>query len=401
MKKILIICQCATNKGDRAVAEYLIEQLQGREVQLTLSTTEPALWSHLTDVEVIPMGYRRIFPKLKNRFLEKVSRNLNSKYYDLFVFPDLIREESKHKKCLRTSREFITRVQEADLVIVTGGHHVTSIRNPNALFAITYDIGLAALYAKRLVFWSQTIGPLEFSDPEADAFFGRVLGRADRICIRDANSSRCLARYPALEPKKIVKSYDSVFGFGNLEVTPLSAREKKVGVSIFNGLKKSIAAYPAIAKLLDHFVSRGYALEFFRMENDDKELADIHKLTALMQTKPRISVFPFRSSTREHLKELSGCQFFVGHKTHSVIMSLATATPLLSLCYHEKTRDFMKDYGLEHFALDDEQLAPAEAVAVADRLMCEAESVHEAMILRSKEIAEQVATDLRRIIDGA
>lgn len=399
MKKIMIICQCATNKGDRAIAEYLIERLRGKDIQLTLSATEPELWANLKDVEVIPMGYRRVFPQFRNSFLDKVSRELNGKYYDLVLFPDLIDEKSMHKKCLRTSRDFIERVKAADLVIVTGGHHITSIRNRNALFAITYDIGLAALYAKRLVLWSQTIGPLEFTNSDAEAFFARVLGSAQRIYIRDANSSRCLERFPELPKERILKSYDSVFGFGDGKVPELAARQKKVGISIFNGLKKSVAVYPEIAKLLDHFVNRGYALEFFRMESNDKELEDIQRLVSLMKTQPDIQVFPFQSSTREHLKEMSTCQFYVGHKTHSVIMALTTATPLLGLCYHEKTLDFMKDYGLEDFAVDDENLDPQQVIPIIDRLISEADTVHKTMIERSTQIARQVAKDLRSILD--
>ena len=399
MKKIMIICQCATNKGDRAIAEYLIERLRGEDVQLTLSATEPSLWSHLKDVEVIPMGYRRVFPQFKNRLLEKVSRELNGKYSDLFVFPALIDKNSKHKKCRRISCDFIRKIQESDLVIVTGGHHITSIRNKNALFAITYDIGLAALYAKRLVLWSQTIGPLEFTNSDAEDFFARVLGSAQRIYIRDANSSRCLERFPALPKERILKSYDSVFGFGDRNVPELAARQKKVGISIFNGLKKSVAVYPEIAKLLDHFVNRGYALEFFRMESNDKELEDIHRLVALMKAQPDIQVFPFQSSTREHLKEMSTCQFYVGHKTHSVIMALTTATPLLGLCYHEKTRDFMKDYGLEHYAVDDEALDHRQVIPLIDELIAEADTVHKIMLERSERIALQVSDDLRSILD--
>lgn len=396
MKKILIACQYATNKGDRAVAEYLLFQLKKQEdVHITLSTNRPELWAHICDerTKVIGMGYQDRTVFLKNSFSRKVSRKLNRIYYQKKVFPDMMSTSSTHKRCLKESAAYIEELKQADLVIVTGGHHITSIRSENALFDVTYDIGLISLYAKRYILWSQTIGPLEFSDPVAKDFFGRVLSGAEAVFIRDANSKTCLdGLYPELTNVKT--SYDSVFGFGSLQKLPFEKREKKVGISIFNGLKKAFATFDAIAAMLDHLAEKGYAIEFFRMEHSDKEQQDIQTVIDKMKVKADVRTFPFKSSTLEHLQELEKCSMYIGYKTHSVIMSLTTATPLLGICYHRKTRDFMADYDLQQYAIDDEELTAEKGIALAEKIEHSAAQIHSSMCRRSAEIAAIIEKDL-------
>ena len=93
MRKILIACQCASNKGDRAIAEYLVKQLSEYvDTEIILSTTDPSLWLSLKEkgIKVIETGYRDFSRKIKTPFLNKVARNIVSLFYRLFVFPDLI-----------------------------------------------------------------------------------------------------------------------------------------------------------------------------------------------------------------------------------------------------------------------------------------------------------------------
>lgn len=401
MKKILIACQYATNKGDRAIAEYLIYQLKKQpDVAIILSTNQPELWENIRDerTQVIGLGYSDRSVAMKPGFAKKVVRKLTAKYYHRRVYPDMMTEESDHKLLWKRSRSYIETVRSADLVIVTGGHHITSIRAGNALFDVTYDIGLISLFAKRYVLWSQTIGPLSFTKPEAQAFFGRVLKRAEAVYIRDDNSRTCLQElYPGLT--NVRKSYDSVFGFGELEKLPYAQRDRKVGISIFNGLPKAYQTFDTIAIMLDSFAAKGYAVEFFRMEHGEKEFQDICNITEKMRYKKWVKVFPFGTSTLEHLKEMSTCSCYIGYKTHSVIMALTTATPLLGICYHPKTRDFMADFGLAEYAVDDVVLTAELGVVMAEKIEANAEQIHTVMAKRAEEMAAQMAADLFAMLE--
>ena len=401
MRKILIACQCASNKGDRAIAEYLIAQLKKEsDIEITLSTTDPTLWCSLSEqgVKVIGTGYRTFSQKTKNSFLIRVLRNIDKILYDVFIFPNLIKKDGKHKFCNRISKKFIEEVKSSDVVIVTGGHHITSIRNKNALFSITYDIGLISLYAKKYILWSQTIGPLDFSDERAKIFIGNIIKNAEKVYIRDENSLKCIEDIYG-NSDNLVKSYDSVFGFGNKSFPQYADRKQKVGVAIFNGLKKAFDTYDVLAQMLDRYASLGYDIEFFRMEYDHKEESDIRSVISKMKVKGNVSVFAFTSSTIDHLNEVASCKLFVGYKTHSIIMALTTGTPLIAIAYHQKSIDFMKSYGLDDYAILDEELTIEKVLALMDKLSENAESIHLLQKESSYALAEQIQNDFMREMD--
>jgi len=389
--KVLVACQSATNKGDRAIAEYLISQLLESEHEVVLSTTHPKLWESISDkISVIGMGYKSTGENAKNRFVKKFFRVFNRLVRDKILFASLISPKSKHLICRCVSKEFVASVKRADLVIVTGGHHITSIREKNALFQFTYDIGLVSLYAKRYVLWSQTIGPLEFSSDKAKIFIENTIKNAEKVFIRDENSLSCIKSvYGSFD--NLVKTYDSVFGYGDIDVRDVHEREKKVGISIFNGLKKAFKTYDVIAQMLDMFASYGYAIEFFRMEHDDFELENIKQVVSLMKQKADISIYPFLSETEEHLREVASCRCFIGYKTHSIIMALTTATPLIAIAYHKKSADFMKDFGLEEYVVSDEELC----VENSNRLIYKLNENLKEIQLKEKKVAQLMAKQLK------
>ena len=389
--KVLVACQSATNKGDRAIAEYLISQLLESGHEVVLSTTHPKLWESNSDkISVIGMGYKSTGENAKNRFVKKFFRVFNRLVRDKILFANLISPKSNHRLCRCVSKEFVASVKGADLVIVTGGHHITSIREKNALFQFTYDIGLVSLYAKRYVLWSQTIGPLEFSSDKAKNFIENIIKNAEKVFIRDENSLSCInSVYGSFD--NLVKTYDSVFGYGDIDVRDVLDREKKVGISIFNGLKKAFKTYDVIAQMLDMFASYGYAIEFFRMEHDDFELENIKQVVSLMKQKADINIYPFLSKTEDHLKEVASCRCFIGYKTHSIIMALTTATPLIAIAYHKKSADFMKDFGLEEYVVSDEELC----VENSSHLICKLNENLKEIQLKEKKVAQLMAKQLK------
>lgn len=399
-KKILIACQCATNKGDRAIAEYLISELSKYpSAQLTLSTTEPELWGSLSDrsVKVIGTGYKRLRSFSKISFINKIVREIEFLFYRFVCFNELIYNINKCFFCKIVSSTFIKNINESDLVIVTGGHHITSIRNKNALFAITYDIALISRFSSRYVLWSQTIGPLDFTNLRIKNFFRGILVGAESIYLRDQNSFACIHRLYG-DISNLIKSYDSVFGYGGEKYNNYSLRKKQVGISIFNGLLKAKKVNGYLVDLLKHCLSQGYDVEFFRMEYEQKELDDINRMIEVLPNKERIRVFDFNSTAEEHMNELATCQCFIGYKTHSVIMSLTTATPLLGICYHIKTKDFMKDYGLENYAAIDTEIEEQDLPRLFDTIIKNAKSIHDIEYAKSLEISKTITDDFHNMI---
>ena len=297
----------------------------------------------------------------------------------------------KHLLCKLWSKKFVKAVEEMDLVIVTGGHHITSIREKNAFFSYTYDIGLIHLFAKKYVLWSQTIGPLSFTSDKAKRFFGDVIKQAEKVFIRDENSLKCIHELYG-QVDNLVKTYDSVFGYGSMEVPDVSQREKKIGVAIFDGLKKAFKTYDTFAKMLDKYVADGYAVEFFRMEHNDAEQNSIQQIISKMEQKGDIRIHPFMTTTQAHLEEVASCKYFIGYKTHSVIMALTTATPLIAVAYHKKTVDFMNDYGLGAYAIPDEELDMEKA----EKCMALLEENMAQIQQKERQTAQMMAAQLKK-----
>ena len=79
-------------------------------------------------------------------------------------------------------------------------------------------------------------------------------------------------------------------------------------------------------------------------------------------------------------------------------MSLTTATPVFAICYHKKTRDFMNDYELGEFAVDDEQLNFEKGTLLIDKMLENADEIHMKMSQKSREIADFVERDLNEVI---
>lgn len=398
--KILIACQCATNKGDRAIAEYLLSQvLKIKDIEIILSTTSPTLWTNLKDqnIKVIGMGYRSICKASQPVILRKITRTIQKYLYDPLLFSSLISPKKKHYLCNIISSKFINFISEVDMVIVTGGHHITSLREKNALFSFTYDIGLISLYSKKYFLWSQTVGPLDFTSIEAKNFFKKVFINANAVYLRNNESIQTIEKLYGCLPN-ILKTYDSVFGYGSISFENYNDRKRKIGISIFDGLRKAFNTFEIIAHILDHFVNKGYEIEFFRMEYDKAELNSIHKIIKLMKKEARYTIFPFETTTLEHLYEISSCSFFIGYKTHSVVMALTTATPLLAIAYHEKTIDFMRDFGLEKYSVFDENLTEIETMNTVFEIEKSARSIHKQELETSFSLAEEIKQDLENMV---
>ena len=401
MKKVLIACQCSSNKGDRAIAEYLISQLeQYNDINVVLSTTDVSLWNmdNHRNVKVIGAGYRHLHISSKYSLVNRIIRQLEFLFYRYLCFGELIYRKESAPICKYVSSKFVNEIKNSDLVIVTGGHHITSIRNKNALFAITYDIALISLYARKYVLWSQTIGPLEFTNTRVKSFFKKILIKAETIYLRDNNSFDCVKTLYG-EMGNLRKSYDSVFGYGDLKFDNYDERKNRIGISIFNGLEKAKKTYPYIIDLLNYCVDKGYEVYFFRMEYDDKELSDIKNIIKSLKPNSKVTIYPFESSTIDHLSILASCKCYIGYKTHSVIMSLTTATPLVGICYHKKTRDFMSDFGLQDDAIDDNEIKDDILIKMFNKVISRTREIHRVEFSKSIAISNSLRMDFHDMIE--
>jgi polysaccharide pyruvyl transferase WcaK-like protein len=410
MKKILIINQYSANKGDRGVLFAMTSELLKHDVQITVSTHNPSLWDDYdfyreNNIKFVPWGWDFSLLDDSNIF-ERIYFNLLDKFkkYTYTINRKLFLKNINYKILYKMLMNpiYYKSLKESDIVISTGGHHITTLLSIDAISSQIYDISLALSLKKKTIVWSQSIGPLDFKNKENELFVNKILDDANSIYVRDNKS------YSHIKNKNTFDTYESVFLLSNLfkDYKLPSKRDNVVGISIYSTKQRTDnekELYIQILADFSNFVIDKYNLKvrFLPMEIKNSEPDDrpmIYSIIEKIKQKDFCTILDKDLETAEHLLEVSKCRFFVGHKTHSIIFSLTTGTPLIALAYHPKSRDFMKQFNFEDYVIDDKDLQSKLLINIFDKLFLNFDSVGSHSILRSKEMSNKISNDLLNVI---
>ncbi len=366
--KILIINQYSGNKGDCAVAYFLLKKLleNPKVTEVTLSTSSIKLWRNSTfitndKIKFIHWGWDVSNFNPHNRIQWERKRIMTHAITPCiaFLFSKGIKLPLSLLR-LFTNKDFIVALKEADMVISTGGHHLTTRFSKNLKNELFFDLLVAAMHRK-VVCWSQTYGPFNFSSNIMKNACIRLLDQSI-LFSRDEHS---IEEVHKLVPhKEITKTYESVMGLHHVvgEFVPPSKREKMIGVTIYNAEKRTAEEYntyiKTMAESVDLLITDGYTVKFFPHEKigavvDDR--ATINDIMNISHNKSTILIGE-DNDTKEHLKEIAECCLFIGHKTHSIVFALTSATPVIAISYHSKTEDFMTQFGVHDYVIKDSEL---------------------------------------------
>ena len=413
---VLVINQCSTNKGDRAVLYFVLRQIKACGIEhVTVSASHPEYWLDKPDfpdvaVRVIPWGWD---------VSRKKNAGLIGKVFHLFRkvklprrmhFP-LVRDalvSGRRPWYLKflVNKEFLKAVKEADLVISTGGHHLTTIIAGSIKTPQIFDMAIALLYDKPLLLWSQSIGTFDFQSPANKTMAQKILSSAGKIFIRDVASEEQIRKL-GVSLEHVSKTRESVFGLYDViqSRTKPSERQNILGISVWTGNKKAASAWEhyvrSFAEFVDHAIETGgYRVRFFPMEMQGADRPCIEDIIELVGKKDHCEIVEGFPGTVEHINAISQCKIFLGHKTHSQIFSLVAATPLIAVAYHRKTEDFMAQFGLEDYCVVDTQLSCEKLVELFEKICDNLDAVSR----KQQEIAlgmfQQVGEDFKRMIDG-
>ncbi len=412
---VMIINQYASNKGDRAVLYFLVRELKRNNVRnICISTHDRKWWADSgiaseSGVKFVPWGLNAERPANSGVFLRKMlgirdrlepvryglGRNILFKY-----------RKAPGLKELVCNGEFLRAVNAADLVVSTGGHHVTTLLSPDAISGQLFDMGIVHMAGKPLVLWSQSIGPLEFRCPENADFVRSVLSEASEIFVRDDHSSELMDNF-GVRCCGVRQTFESVIGLNDLfpGYKNPSDREKILGIAIYAAQARAAADHTTyvndISALADHAIQKGYTVHFFPMElkdggSDDRPL--IREIAGRIKDTARCIVEDRDMDTAEHLAKVARCRVFAGHKTHSVIFALAAGTPLIALAYHKKTEDFMAQYGLSRYAIADREISANRLCNCFDNLNTELDTVGRLEFEKSREYGQIVRNDFSDMV---
>jgi polysaccharide pyruvyl transferase WcaK-like protein len=411
-KNILIINQYSSNKGDRAVLYSLLRLLDSyNNLSIIVSTSDPADWKdQYTErkVSFVPWGWDYHINSQKKRLKLKF---FILRRFQRFTYP-LIRLALKNRlpaSFVKTliNPEFYEAAKNSEMVISTGGHHITTLLAKNAISSQLFDLACCIILKKRVILWSQTIGPFDFTNKRNEVFVRSLLMRIESAYLRDTSSSDFLLNM-GFSKDRLFSTYESVLSISELNTSDrhFCKRENITGISIYSTkdrTEEEIHEYVrTLSQFADHCVEKHSChILFIPMElknsgPDDRWL--IKEIIRKIKNQDKCSIADKDLDTEDHFKLVQNCRYFVGHKTHSVIFSLATATPLIALAYHPKTSEFMEQYGLKHYAIPDKDLSTDILISSFDRLAEEAEIISGQIFNNSTEIAKKIRCDFNTMI---
>jgi polysaccharide pyruvyl transferase WcaK-like protein len=179
-----------------------------------------------------------------------------------------------------------------------------------------------------------------------------------------------------------------------------------MGVAVYvyvgaNRLKEHENYTRCFAPLIDHAIEAGYKARFFPMELGGTDRACIEAVIKSVKREENCEILEGFPGTSEHLDAVAQCRMFVGHKTHSQIFSLVAATPLLAVAYHKKTEDFMAQFGLEEYCLDDAQISAEKLIEMFDEINKSLDAISHKQQKVGLQICAQVKRDFAGMIEEA
>ncbi|MBN1972690.1 MAG: polysaccharide pyruvyl transferase family protein [Sedimentisphaerales bacterium] len=412
---VLVINQCSTNKGDRAVLYFVLRELKANGIDnVTVSASNPQYWHDKPDfpnieVRVIPWGWD-VSRRKDAGFLVKVFHLFLKVKLPRFIYFPLVRDaliSGKRPWYLRllVNKRYLEAVEKADLVISTGGHHLTTIIAGHIKTPQIFDMAIALLYNKPLLLWSQSIGTFKYMSPANKTMIRKILSGAERIFIRDEASLHEIEKIE-VSSEKVLKTGESVFGLYAVVTSRIipGKREPVIGISVWTGNKQNPQAWEAytlcFAELINHALEKhGYEqVRFFPMELQGSDRSCIEDIIKRVRKKECCRIVEDFPGTLEHINLISQCRMFVGHKTHSQIFSLAAGTPLLAIAYHKKTEDFMTQFGLEQYCISDSQLGDRKLIEIFDNINENFDQISITQQETAQKMYEKVRDDFSKMI---
>jgi polysaccharide pyruvyl transferase WcaK-like protein len=424
--KIVVLPQVSRNKGDRAVLHFMLDGFIDNGVnEITVATTNPKMWegyhgfrgANIRFIHQAWMIYASAESKVPFRSLRyyclRMLSTLRTKFY-IKVGYSLLRTAVVNRKfrslarlmCYLCNRELWNAIKQADAVVTTGGHRITTLLQPDVVGPQTFCMAMVVLASRKLYLWSQTIGAFDFKKEINRELIKKILTYSERIYVRDINSMRELKGF-LTDESKVYQTYDSVFGLRRsvskyCEVPP-SKRDNVLGISVYtskSGRKIGYERYIySLAELVKRATDDGLSVKFFPMHiegpREHKFFTDIIEQSGCAD---KCCIVDSHIDTIEHLKQLARCKAFVGHKTHSIVFALLTATPLISIAYHVKSLDFMKQFGVEEYGFDESETTPEKLVNLYEKILLNADSVHDIERNKVEYVNEKVNKDFSDLI---
>ena len=360
---IVIAAHYNLNNGDRALLEATIKILNStlQDASIVVSAYQPRL---LIDNRFKTVGWAIRDGRVGNILL-KLTRF------------DCVRKFFRKHYSLVCDKNYIDALKNADLVMISGGHHLTDILSRESYYMLASNFYVPIALKKRIIMLPQSIGPATYNDVRQSIQY--ILENVDAIAYRDNSSFdfinslgvNCNASYvPDLLYSLSAKKVDD--------------KRNTVGVALYHSYaednKNRILPFTIknLTLIIDKLLDRGYNIKIIPMDEGDEEYSrKIYKNLTSKNKNEKYLIAQRGNSILELIDEFGGLSFVLAYKTHSTIFSMICNTPLIAIAYHPKSIEFMDKIGLSEYAIRDIDATCDNVMAMIEKLESNTDSIKE------------------------
>ena len=339
---VFIAAHCNINNGDRAVLEATVNTVNRffPNVKITVSAAEPDI---LSDNRFKVVGWPR-----RRNFICKI-------IYRFICITKCFRVYKFFYKYI-TNKSYLEELKKADIVFISGGHHLTDILGELNYFNLATSFLVPIYEKKRIYLLSQSIGPVENKHLRKNVKF--ILENVSNIAFRDQSSKAFLDEIDIKNEYSYLP--DMVFSlYRDNEIK--DCQRKTIGVALYcsyYGAKRQILMPKVIHNLtltLEYYINKGYNVRFISMDTNDEIVAKkiIKELSAKNDETIQIER-PKDKNILSVVELFRDKEIVLAYKTHAVIFSLINYVPVIAIAYHQKSIEFMEMVDLSDYAVQDE-----------------------------------------------
>ena len=344
MKKILIAAHYNLNNGDRAVLEATIQQL---------------IKKGETDIVVSAFAPQQLVDKRFKTVSWAINSDLKKKIFSLIV---KLKLTFLLKYCykLLVEKEYLNEVKNADIIFMSGGHHLTDILGRKTFFSLAIQFLVPIYMNKSVYLLPQSIGPINENNKDAFKTLKYILNNVSSIAYRDKSSKKFLDKNNITKNCEYVP--DIVYSIKCNEKN--IKNNKSVGIALYcNYVKEKKELFDNVImnlkQTISYLLKNGYEVSIIPMEvkdtsADDRKVANniINSIDEKLRKKVYI-LEPKDDNILSTVSLFANKDFILAYKTHSVVFSIVNHTPVIAIAYHPKSIEFMETIGLEKYAILD------------------------------------------------
>jgi len=287
-----------------------------------------------------------------------------------FTFPWIIK--TFRKRILRGHAAYLTFLNNrhlyhsCDVMLMLGGDLLTDdyYGGPRGRFN---ELSYAKSLGAKTVIWGASIGPFKNSTLETQ--WSDALRRVDLITVREQKSLEYLSSIGVVKNVRLVA--DPAFLLATHGDTKISLSSVKSNRIVGIGMSALISKYGSnINEYLNVFTTFGNALLSDRntqllliphvfqngnSNNDDQKVCQ--QLATRLSDNRRIVLIDRKYNACQTKHIIAQCDYFIGARAHSIIASLSSYVPSISISYSSKTYGINKDiFGHTDYVLSIREL---------------------------------------------